>query len=275
MDYRYHCDISAEHGHNTLPVNPCRLLDFSLLRLDDGQSWSGSSGDREILAVVLGGRATFTVGAHRFEAIGGRSNVFSGKPHSVYIPAGVDVTVSAVAGPVEVALPSAPSDLAVEPYVIGPDRVAAGRWGAANFARPYHQILTEISQPDLPAARLIVGETYTPSGNWSTYPPHRHTYDNLPAEAQHEEMYYFRVNPGDGFGISRVYTDEGYEENYTVRNHAMQMMPSGYHTVVSAPGYTTYFLWFLAGTQRTQGALEDTDLAWVSRTVPMLRDLGH
>jgi 5-deoxy-glucuronate isomerase len=44
--------------------------------------------------------------------------------------------------------------------------------------------------------------------------------------------------------------------------------------VVSAPGYTTYFLWFLAGTQRTQGALEDTNLAWVGRTVPMLRDLG-
>ena len=45
----------------------------------------------------------------------------------------------------------------------------------------------------------------------------------------------------------------------------MQMMPEGYHTVVSAPGYTTYFLWFLAGTQRTQGAREDADLAWVGR----------
>jgi 5-deoxy-glucuronate isomerase len=274
MEYKYHCDIPAEHGRNALPFNPCRLLDFTLLRLAAGQSWSGQSGDREILAVILGGRATFTVGDHRFEAVGGRANVFSGKPHSVYLPAGTPVTVEAV-GPVEIALPSAPSELATEPYVIAPSRVVTGRWGAANFARPYHQILTEISQPDLPAARLIVGETYTPSGNWSTYPPHRHTHDNLPAEAAHEEMYYFRINPGDGFGISRVYTDDGYEENFTARDHAVQMMPSGYHTVVSAPGYTTYFLWFLAGTGRTQGAHEDTSLAWVGRTVPMLRDLGH
>lgn len=37
---------------------------------------------------------------------------------------------------------------------------------AANFSRNYHQILTQVSQPDLPAARLIVGETFTPSGNW-------------------------------------------------------------------------------------------------------------
>ena len=273
MDYRYHCDIPAKDGLNALPFNPCGLLDFNLLRLDAGQSWTGESGDREILAIVLGGTATFTVGSRTFAQVGGRADVFSGKPHSVYIPAGSSLNVEAT-GPVEIALPSAPSDLAVAPYVIEPARVAEGRWGAANFGRTYHQILTEVAQPDLPARRLIVGETYTPSGNWSTYPPHRHAFDNLPAEAQHEEMYYFRTKPGDGFGISRVYTDDGYEENYTARDHAVQMMPSGYHTVVSAPGYTTYYLWFLAGTQRTQGATEDANLAWVGRTVPMLRDLG-
>jgi 5-deoxy-glucuronate isomerase len=275
MDYRYHCMIPSAAGLNTLPVNPCSLLDLQLLRLSAGESWSGESGDREILAVVLGGIASFTVGEQKFASVGGRPNVFGGKPHSVYLPAGSSFTISAEGGPVEIALPSAPSDLAVSPYVIAPDQVASGRWGAANFGRTFHQILTEIAQPELPARRLIVGETYTPSGNWSTFPPHRHKFDNLPGEAAHEEMYYFRVSPGDGFGISRVYTDDGYEENYTARDHAVQMMPSGYHTVVSAPGYTTYYLWFLAGTQRTQGALEDTALSWVSRTVPMLRDLGH
>ena len=274
MDYRYHCYIPAENGRNVLPFNPCRLLDFTFLRLEAGQSWSGSCGDREVLAVLLGGTASFTVGDQKFPAVGGRADVFSGKPHSVYLPAGSDVHVSADTA-VEIALPSAPSDLVAEPYVITPSRVASGRWGAANFGRSYHQILTEIAQPDLPARRLIVGETYTPSGNWSTYPPHRHKVDNLPAEAAHEEMYYFRINPSDGFGICRMYTDEGYEENFTARDHGMQMMPEGYHTVVSAPGYTTYYLWVLAGSQRTQGAHEDTDLAWVGRTVPMIRDLGH
>ncbi|MFY1635007.1 5-deoxy-glucuronate isomerase [Solwaraspora sp. WMMB335] len=273
MNYRYHCTIPAAEGRNTLPVNPCHLLDFSLLRLPAGGSWTGESGDREILAVVLGGTASVTVAGHHFPQIGGRADVFSGRPHSVYVPAGVTVTVEATTA-VEIALPSAPSDLATDPYLIGPDQVVSGRWGAANFGRTYHQILTEISQPDLPARRLIVGETYTPSGNWSTYPPHRHKVDDLPAEAAHEEMYYYRVDPTNGFGISRVYTDEGYEENVTIRDHVMQMMPQGYHTVVSAPGYTTYFLWFLAGTQRTQGAREDADLTWVTQTVPTLRKMG-
>ncbi|MBO3738724.1 5-deoxy-glucuronate isomerase [Actinoplanes flavus] len=274
MDYRYHCYIPAGNGMNPLPFNPCSLLDFQLVRLGAGETWSGSSGDREILAVILGGSAHFTVGGEKFAAVGGRADVFSGKPHSVYIPYGSDVTIEAIT-PVEIALPSAPSDLATAPYVIEPGQVASGRWGAANFGRGYHQILTEIAQPTLPARRLIVGETFTPSGNWSTYPPHRHKNDNLPAEAAHEEMYYFRVAPAGGFGICRMYTDEGYEENFTVRDHGVHMMPEGYHTVVSAPGYTTYYLWFLAGTQRTQGAHEDTGLSWVTKTVPMLRDLGH
>jgi 5-deoxy-glucuronate isomerase len=271
---KYHCYLPGDAGLNTLPFNPCSVLDFALLKLAANEQFTAVHPDRETLAVILGGRATFRVGERMFENVGGRPNVFSGKPHSVYIPAGAEFTIEAL-GPVEIALPSAPSDLAVDPYVIEPGQVADGRWGAANFSRTYHQILTEIAQPDLPARRLIVGETYTPSGNWSTYPPHRHCVENLPAEAAQEEMYYFRVDPPDGFGICRFYNDEGEEENFTVRQHGMHMMPSGYHTVVSAPGYTTYYLWFLGGSHRVQGALEDADVGWVSRTVPMLRGLGH
>lgn len=271
---KYHCYLPAHEGLTELPFNPCAVLDFQLLRLAAGQRHEAGTGDREMLAVILGGRATFRVNGHVFEGVGARPNVFAGKPHAVYLPAGSTFTVEAVTA-VEIALPSAPSDLAVDPYLIGPDQVASGVWGAANFSRNYHQILTEISQPQLPARRLIVGETYTPSGNWSTYPPHRHAHDNLPAEAAHEEMYYFRVNPADGFGICRFYDDAGDEENFTVREHGMHMMPAGYHTVVSAPGYTTYYLWFLAGEQRTQGAVDDATVGWVNRTVPMLRSLGH
>ncbi|HEX7160736.1 MAG TPA: 5-deoxy-glucuronate isomerase, partial [Trebonia sp.] len=230
MSYRYHAIIPTGDGRNTLPENPCQLLDFTLLRLEAGGTWSGESGDREILAVILGGKATFTVNGQVFSGVGEREDVFSGKPHSVYIPAGATVSVQALT-PLEVAMPSAPSDLAVDPYVIGPDKIESGRWGAYNFSRTYHRILTEIAQPELPARRLIVGETYTPSGNWSTYPPHRHTVDNLPAEAQHEEGYYYRVNPAGGFGVSIVYTDEGDQEAVLVKDHWMQLMPAGYHTV--------------------------------------------
>ncbi|CAG0937385.1 5-deoxy-glucuronate isomerase [Thermoflexales bacterium] len=271
---KYHASLSADAGLNTLPYNACQLLDFGLLRLAAGETYRGVADGRERLAVLLGGKANFTIGDKRFDKVGGRPNVFAGKPHSVYIPAGVEFSIEAI-GAVEIALPSAPSDLALEPYVIEPAQVASGVWGAANFSRNYQQILTLASQPDLPARRLIVGETYTPSGNWSTYPPHKHQVDNLPYEAYHEEMYYFKVSPADGFGICHYYNEQGEEENFTVRDNTLHMLPYGYHTVVSAPGYTTYYLWFLAGNQRVQATVDDPQLGWVSRTVSMLRSLGH
>lgn len=269
----YFTAVPTAPGLNRLPTNPCKLLDFGLLILNPGESYGGETGDREVLAVILGGKANFAVNGQEFKNIGGRPNVFAGKPHSVYIPCGAQYTITALTK-LEVGLPSAPSDLQTAPYVIGPEKVTTGVWGAANFSRSYHQILTLAGQPDLPAGRLIVGETYTPSGNWSTYPPHKHEVDDLPREAYHEEMYFFKINPPDGFGMVRYYNNE-VDTGYIVRDNTILMAPNGYHTTNSAPGYTSYFLWFLAGNQRVQATADDPALAWVGRTVPMLKALGH
>lgn len=265
--------VPGAAGLNRPPANPCRLLDFAYLVLADGERYEAASGEREVLAVLLSGQATFSVGGRELGRVGARPNVFSGRPHSVYIPCGSGFAITAQ-GRLEAALVSAPSDLSAEPYVIGPERVTAGTWGAANFSRNYHQILTLAGQPDLPARRLIVGETFTPSGNWSTYPPHRHERDDLPREACHEELYFFKVSPADGFGLTRHYAPE-YDAAYVVRDNTILMAPQGYHTVVSAPGYTTYYLWALAGNHRVQATVDDPALAWVARTVPMLKALGH
>jgi len=265
--------VATLPGLNNLAMNPCKLLNFQLLNLSDGETFDGESGEREILAVILGGKATFTIGDQFFERLGGRPNVFSGKPYSVYIPCQADFSITGNGG-AEIALASAPSDLLSAPYIIPPEKVTGASGGAANFKRTFFHILTLASQPELPARRLIVGETFLPSGNWGAYPPHRHEKDNLPFEAFLEEMYFFRINPPDGFGMTRYYTDE-MDTSYVVHNDTILMAPGGYHTVVGAPGYTTYILWIMAGNQRVMASVDDPAQAWVGRTVPMLQELGH
>jgi 5-deoxy-glucuronate isomerase len=150
---KYHSLLSSNPGLNSLPYNPCQLLDFNFLKLSAGEKYGANSGGGEILAVILSGRATFMVNGVAFEKAGGRPNVFSGRPHSVYIPAGAEYSIQADTA-VEIALPSAPSEETyIQPYLIGPDRVVEGIWGAANFKRYFRQILTTASQPDLPAGR--------------------------------------------------------------------------------------------------------------------------
>jgi 5-deoxy-glucuronate isomerase len=249
----YFTTVSTAHGLNRLPFNPCKLLDFAYLTLHDGERWAAGTGDREFLAVILGGKGDFAVAGQEFKGVGARPNVFAGKPYAVYLPCGVEYAITA-RGRLEVAL------LRV--------------WGAANFSRNYQQILTVAGQPDLPARRLVVGETYVPSGNWATYPPHKHEVDDLPREAFQEEMYFFKVSPPDGFGMVRYYNNE-IDAGYIIKDNTILMAPNGYHTNNSAPGYTCYFLWFMAGEQRVQAVSDDPALSWVGRTVPMLKALGH
>jgi len=267
----YFTAVGGEQGLNDLPENPCRLIDFARLVLSADATHTGDTGDREVCMVLLGGRCTVEAGSHTFEQIGKRANPFQGKPYAVYLPANTHYTITAH-GFLDAGLCSAPSDLATEPYVISPDEVTANQMGAASFSRELRNILTASDQPQHAARRLIIGETFVPSGNWSTYPPHKHEVDDLPREAFHEELYYFRVDQPDGFGHTRHYSPEhGYDATYTIKDSTILMVPHGYHTTCSAPGYTNYFLWMLAGEHRTQAVVFDPAHAWVQKTVGLLK----
>jgi len=272
----YFADVRSEVGLNPLGENPCALLDFAKIALPPGGTYEGNTGDREGLLVVLSGTATINACSVEFENVGGRPNVFSGLPHAVYMPPDCPFKISVPEGArgFEAALPMAKASDGSAPFLIEPSQVRTGKWGISNFSRRFHQILVQGQHPGRRVSRLIVGETFTPSGNWSTYPPHRHEHDNPPHEAFMEEMYYFRVAPSEGWGMAKYYNDDrSIDEAYTVKDDTILMMPTGYHTVVSAPGYATYYLWFLAGNTRVQAAVDDPDVGWVSRTIPMIKNI--
>jgi 5-deoxy-glucuronate isomerase len=137
-----------------------------------------------------------------------------------------------------------------------------------NFTRYFRKIL--VHGDGRSASKIIVGETITPSGNWSTYPPHKHE-KNEGGEVFHEEMYYFRNASSDGYGLAQHYSPErDYDNTYRVDDDTLLSMPHGYHTYVAAPGSSSYYLWFLAGDGRMQGTSFDPKLGWVQKTVGML-----
>lgn len=266
MTPHFHALGNAQ-GDNPLRQHSCRLLGFSRLLLDAGGRWQGVvEADREAVLVVLSGTARVTVGDTCFERIGARPNVFAGNPHSIYLPRGARYTVEAL-GAFDAALVSAPSQLDTEPYEIRPADVRTGTWGTLNYTRQFREILVE---PDgRPASSLIVGETITPSGNWSTFPPHKH--EGVDGEALHEEMYYFRVSAPEGFGFLRHYGSAGeFDDTHVVRDNTLASLPHGYHTYVGAPGTQSYYLWFLAGDTRRQAVKADPAHAWTQKLVGMV-----
>lgn len=236
-----------------------RFLELGMLNLPAGGKYRSKSDGEEVCLVLLGGLANVRVGEVRFDAIGGRAHVFAGRATAVYIPTGFKFQVEAVS-PVEAALCRAPSDLAGEPRLIGPEKVKVNVRGRETFEREVHDIIA----PGFPAKHLLVGETFNQPGQWSSYPPHKHDRAAYPEESKMEEVYLFKVDPPQGFGVQRFYSPErGVDTAVVLQQNSVTRIPWGYHPVAAAAGYRLYYLWMLAGEDRKYALADDPAHTWV------------
>jgi 5-deoxy-glucuronate isomerase len=234
------------------------LIDLQLLRFGAGDRFA--SGDRvERCGVILGGVVDATVGGIPLGPVGGRDDVFDGLGEAVYAPPEVELVLEASA-PAVVALAAAPLDGRApgRPRVIrGADQRVAEA-GRGNWSRTIRTILG----PGDDAGRLIVGETINPSGNWSSFPPHKHDRQSPPEEVALEEVYFYRLRPKEGFGVQIIY-GEDQEGALVVHDGDVVAISAGYHPVVAAPGYELYYLWVMAGEGRELAPYFDPQHAWV------------
>jgi len=164
----------------------------------------------------------------------------------------------------EAAIAFVPGNGDGEIKLVPPSEVRTREVGRDNWFRYVYDVIDE----RIPAARLIMGETVNPPGNWSSYPPHKHDVDNLPQESDMEEVYYFKVDPVQGFGIQRIYTqDRSVDEAHIIENDTAVSIPEGYHPVVAGAGYKVYYLWVLAGEKRVLKMNDDPAHAWIKEGV--------
>ena len=252
-----------------VPPGTMRFLDFARLNLPQGERYSGGTGSREYVLDVFAGTASITVedkaGQSRaFNHVGNRPDVFGGPPVMLYIPSQSAYEITAVAGRLDVGIFSAPSQAAVPPALLHASDVVRNQVGQGNWQRTVYSALAE----NVPAERLLAGETLNPPGNWSSYPPHKHDRSNPPREAVLEEIYFFRVKPAQGYGFIWTYTapddPDGFSSVFVVEDGDTVLLPKGYHPVVAAPGYELHYTWVLAGEERRYGAwADDPRHAWV------------
>jgi 5-deoxy-glucuronate isomerase len=252
-----------------------KYISFQARRLVEGKSWSFETGENELVIVNFSGRYTISSNRGKWSGFGGRKDVFAGAAHALYLPRHSKFTITAEQSG-EYAVAWVPTDRDHEPWLIEPEDVAVSVRGGDNISRQINDLLPSGS----PVHRLVLVEVYTPSGNWSSYPPHKHDTHledkkgNL-LEADLEEVYFYKIDKPGGYAYQRVYTDEtsplhkeGYPIDALVRaeNNCAVLVPEGYHPVVSAPGYTTYYLNVLAGSAQTLANQDDPRYAWIKDT---------
>lgn len=235
---------------------------FRVVKLEDGQSYSGGEPGREACLVLVAGSADVVAGDRRFDGLGGRASPFEDRaPGAVYAPAGVGYTVTA-RGAVELAVCTAPGTGEGEVRAIDAARMSRETRGGGTNTRYVRNILPEGE----PAQSLLVVEVITPGGHWSSYPPHKHDTATSGEETLLEETYYHRLQPPQGFAFQRVYTDDrSIDQAVTVEDGDVVMVPRGYHPVGAPHGYDLYYLNVMAGPERRWIFRNDPSHEWIVR----------
>jgi 5-deoxy-glucuronate isomerase len=248
-----------------------RYLSFRTARLGVGESLEIGSPDSETAVVNLfGGDLVVDLGAGSPNLLEGRASVFADMPSAFYLPAGRTASVAGAAGrgatSTTLAIATAPTrpdvSAALGPVLIRPEDIVVERRGAGRSTRQINHIIT----PAFRADRLLLVEVLTPAGNWSSWPPHKHDIDDMPAEAVLEEIYQYRFRRPEAWAFQRVYRPAGSplgrarDGAWAVRDGDTVIVPDGYHPFSATDADDAWYLNALAGDRRTMACSFDPTL---------------
>lgn len=243
-------------------------LNMTVRRMSRGERWSASSEDNEYVHVLLSGQCHIRATGGDFLNIGRRANVFSGMPYAVYLSRNTAFEIEALTEGFEVASCCAPTEEDHPAHLVTPAEVKVDLRGGSNASRQVNNIIP----PGFDCQRIVCVEAYIPGGNWAGYPPHKHDVHREDAqgrvlEADLEEIYFYKMDRPEGFAYQRIYTADGKIDNLILaQHHDTVLIHEGYHPTVSAHGYTTYLLNFLAGSAQSLANSDDPAHAWVKQS---------
>lgn len=228
-----------------------------------------TTADHEHVIDILAGECAVYIdqakqGEYRIERIGSRKDIFSGEPEFLYVPRDCTYELDCLSVPFEAVIYTAPTKEKADPMYVPCKKVKTVVSGTSDWRRTVYIGLGD----DGPATRIMVGETESPPGNWSGFPPHRHAENKLPDEVALEELYYFKLEPDTGFVIGGIYQEpsnrEGTAELSMIRDSHIFDVPSGYHFIAPCPGYKVRYTWALGGRQKGFGKwVNDPDYEWL------------
>lgn len=243
-------------------------LHFKAVKLKKGQLWSFETGEYELALIILGGTCTVISNRGNWPHLGSRTDVFHGMPTTLYFSRSTQFTVTAENDGLDFACGWAKAEKEYSPVLIRPEEVTVELRGGENASRQINKMLP----PGFNCDRLVVVEVYTPSGNWSSYPPHKHDrrlFDQTGKiiEADLEEIYFYKFDRPEGYAYQRIYTgDRKLDELMLVEDSHLVLSPEGYHPVVAAHGYNAYYLNILAGSDQSLACSDDPAYSWVKDT---------
>ena len=248
-------------------------LNFEARLMKKGEEWRFETKEYEIGIVLLGGNFKVESNKGNWETKNGRKNVFSGVAHTLYLPRETVFKLTALSEILDIAYAWCLAEKSFEPKFILPENTPMVIFGGDNETRQFNDLIP----PGFGCSRIVSRVVYTPSGNWSSFPAHKHDKRTLDKvgnllEPQQDEIYFYKFQKPEAYAIQQIYTkeedqpDESLNEIYRAQNNDLVLVPRGYHPVVAEHGYNCYYLNFLAGTDQSLMNTTDSNHEWIYKS---------
>lgn len=235
------------NGWNSLIETELQYLKTAALKLNAGESYTLTTQDREYSLVLVYGECEVQIEGGESGVLGPRDNPFMASPSGIMLSKEETITITAIRDSL-IGAGSAPAEKKYPSKIVTSDMTKSATRGSDNWTREVRMVCwTDNTEGNL----LITGETVTPSGNWSTIPPHRHQYDIPGSEVPYDEVYFFQFSKPQGYGLAYQFDDEGeMDQAFSLKTNDSLYMGYGYHPTACGPGADLYHLTFIAGPKR-------------------------
>lgn len=230
-----------------------------------GETWEHDTQGNEMVIVLLGGNFKVESDQGNWETKNGRKDVFSGVAHTLYLSRNSKFTLTALSDTLDIGYGWCKVDEDFPARFVTPEDTPVVIFGGDNATRQFNDLVP----PGFGCSKIVVREVYTPSGNWSSFPAHKHDERMVDAngtvlEPVQEETYFYKFQKPEAYAIQQVYTkDRSLDEIVRPRHNDVVLIPRGFHPVVAEHGFHCYYLNFLAGTDQCLANTTDPDHEWI------------
>lgn len=204
------------------------LMDFGVLRLRKGESWTEEQPLEKAYLLVYG-EVKFTWDGQNHTEF--RPNCFDVPPTALHVSKKTSVTIECLSEDCEINVLRTDNEREFDAKLYLPKDTPDEFRGAGTMHETSTRIVRTIfDYKNAPYANLVLGEVIGFPGKWSSYPPHHHP---------QPEVYYYKCNPANGWGYAEVG-----EEVIKVRNGDTVCIDAGMtHPQCTPPGYALWYLW--------------------------------
>ena len=240
-------------------------LSFEAREMELNETWEHDTKDNEMVIVLLSGNFKVSSNHGDWETINGRKDVFSGVAHTLYLPRNSQFKLTATSKNLDIAYGWCKSDEDFPAKFVRPEETPVVIFGGDNATRQFNDLVP----PGFGCSKIVSREVYTPSGNWSSFPAHKHDVRIVDDQGNvlepiQEETYFYKFQKPGAYAIQQVYTqDRSLDEIVRPRHNDVVLIPKGFHPVVAEHGFHCYYLNFLAGTDQCLANTTDPDHEWI------------